>query len=248
MNRPPLGLQTIVFGRKYSIEDPAVLDHVAQCGYQCVEAGAKDPARFKQMLDARNMKYAGTHTGLAGLVDTAPIVEKLAILGGNDVCNSALMDWNKRSLDDFREGIEVLNRAGRELRAAGIHLHYHNHDFEFEPVGGGDKTGMDLLLEGLDPDCADLCVDVGWVTKAGHDPVEFLTTHKDRVGYLHFKDFNEDGWIELGQGCVNFDGIIEVLPELERVRWVLIEQDSTRIDPLDSVTISRDYLKKTFDY
>ncbi len=247
MSRPPLGLQTIVFGKKYSIEDPRVLDHVADCGYECVEAGAKDPAAFKAMLDARNMKYAGTHTGLKGLLDTAPIIEKLNALDGHDVCNSALMEWDNRSLDDFQEGIEVLNRAGKELQKAGIHLHYHNHAFEFEPVDG-DKIGMDILLDGLDPDCVDLCVDVGWVTKAGYDPVAFLTENKDRVGYLHFKDFNDDGWIELGQGCVNFEGIMEILPQLNRVRWVLIEQDSTSIDPLDSVKISRDYLKQTFNY
>ena len=247
MPRPPLGLQTIVFGKAYSIEDPAVLDHVAACGYAAVEAGCSDPAAFRRMLDERGMAYGGAHTGMAGLADVSPIIEKLGILGSRDLCNSALRYWNRRSLEDYQEGIEILNRAGAELRRAGIRLHYHNHDFEFEEVADG-KTGMDLLLEGMDPDAVDLCVDVGWVTKAGLDPVEFLLAHEDRAGYLHFKDFNADGWIELGQGCVNFPGIMAILPELSGVRWVMVEQDTTRIDPLDSVSVSREYLKQAFDY
>ena len=242
MQRPPLGLQTIVFGSKYNIEDAAVLDRVKAAGYDALETGAKDPGAFRKMLDARKMRFAGSHVGLRGLLDVKPLIASLKTLGSSDLCNSALMDWDKRSLADYQEGLKVLNRAGKELRAAGIRLHYHNHDFEFLKVDGS-KTGMDLLIDGLDPECVDLCVDVAWVTKGGLNPVDFLRQHKARVGYLHFKDYNADGWIELGQGCVDFAGIMKVLPELTGARGVICEQDSSRLDPIESVAISRRFLK-----
>ena len=247
MSLPPVGLQCIVFGKTHSIEDESVLDHVAACGYAGVEAGAKDPIRFRQMLDARGMKRGGSHTGPAALVDPEPIIEDMAIFDCHDLCNSGLMQWDKRTPADYAETIEILNRAGKRLGEAGIKLHYHNHAFEFEPVDG-DRTGMDLFIEGLDPEAVDLCVDVGWVAKAGRDPAAFLREHKDRVGYLHFKDFNDDGWIELGQGHVDFAGVMNVLPELTNVSWVMIEQDSTNIDPLESVKLSRKFLHDTYGY
>ena len=71
-------------------------------------------------------------------------------------------------------------------RYNGIAFHYHNHDYEFDDLGGG-TTAMDLLLDGLDNDAVDLCLDVGWVYVAGEDPGAFLAAHSARTGYLHSK-------------------------------------------------------------
>ena len=249
MDLPPLGAQLIVFGKKYDInkDTDTILDAVAQAGYAAVEGGAADAKLYRAKLDARGLKHAGSHVTPQKLLDVKPLLEYLRIAGGNDICNSGLMDWNKRSLADYKEAIAVLNRAGRALRAEGVHLHYHNHDFEMFKVDGG-PTGMELLLEGLEPDACDLCVDVAWVQKGGGDPADFLRRHDARIGYLHLKDFNDEGWIELGQGKVNFAAVMRVLPEMKNVRWAMIEQDSSRLDPRQSVAISRKYLKDRFGY
>lgn len=248
-SRPTVGCQLLVFGKKYSIEEDtdAILDCVAAAGYGAVEGGASDPVLYRRKLEERGLVFGGTHVSLKALLDPAPIVEYLEAVGGSDVCNSGLMEWDARELEDYREGIEVLNRAGRQLREEGIHLHYHNHAFEFEPVDG-EKTGMDLLMEGLDFSVVDLCVDVAWVHRGGEDPAQYLLDHRDRIGYLHFKDHDGENWVELGEGNVDFAAIMEALPELDKVRWVMIEQDDTQIDPMESATLSRRYLKETFDY
>ena len=249
MTMPKVGAQLIVFGKTYSIETDTdlILDAVKAAGYEAVEGGAKDAALYRRKLDERGLVYAGTHTGLKALLDLAPMVRYLQTVGGNDWCISGLMTWEGRTLADYLTGIDLLNKAGRELRKEGIHLHYHNHDFEFLPVDGA-RTGMDLLLAGLDPAAVDLCVDVAWVRVAGGDPAEFLRSRKDRVGYLHFKDHDGKTWIELGQGRVDWPTVMKVLPELPAVRWVMVEQDSTAIDPSESIAISRRFLKDRFNY
>ena len=245
--RPKIGLQAIVLGKKYSVNEDRVLDAVAAAGYDALECAVDDPSTFRPKLEARGLVYAGAHTTPAKLRETSEIVATLKAMDASDVCNSGLLDWNKRTPEDYRETIEVLNQTGRELRTHGIHLHYHNHDFEFvaqEAIGG--RTGMDLLLEGLDPDAVDLCVDVGWVHKAGLDPVDFLLKHADRVGYLHFKDYDANGWAEIGTGKVDFAPIIGILPRLPGVRWIVLEQDVATIDPLESLRISRANLRGKF--
>jgi len=245
MSLPSVGLQCIVLGRQYNIEDEAVLDHVAACGYECIECTPRDPVRFKAMLDARGLRHAGMHTSPAGLVDPGALIEKAKALDCHDICSSGLMVWDKRSLADYRAAAGVLNEAGPRLRGEGIGLHYHNHEWEFDVVDG-DRTGMDLLFEMLDAEAVDFCADVGWLTRAGLDPGAWLGDHAGRVGYLHLKDFDDEGWCELGEGEVDFAAVVERLPELPNVRWAMIEQDTTRIDPLESVAVSRRNLREKF--
>ena len=250
MGLPPVGLQFIVFGKKYNLNEHAdvMLDAVAKAGYAGVECGApKDVKGCLEKLKSRGLKLGATHVGLKSLANPKPLVDFLHAGGAQDLCNSGLMDWNKRTLADYGEAIQKLNAAGKALRQEGIRLHYHNHDFELAKVDG-NRTGMDLLLEGLDAEACDLCVDVAWVKRGGADPAEFLKQHGERVGFLHLKDFNDEGWIELGQGKVDFAAILKVLPALKKVSWAMIEQDSTKLDPLESIAISRANLRNKFGY
>ncbi len=254
MALPPIGAQLMVLGGhptiKYDIgaQTDLVLDSLAAAGYAGVEGGPRDAAAYKQALDARGLRYGGSHVTLAALENTAQLTQYLQTLGGRDICNSGLHQWYDRSATDYRQAAAVLNDAGQRFRDAGITLHYHHHEFELEEVEGG-RTGLDILLGETDPAFVDLCVDIAWVQKGGLDPAEFLVQHQDRISYLHFKDYNADGdWTEMGRGIVNIGGVIEVLPDLPRIRWVMVEQDKTTLDPLESLAVSRRYLWDTFGY
>ena len=257
MALPPVGAQLMVLGGhpaiKYDMETQRdlVLDSLAAAGYAGVEGGPRDAAAYKEALDARGLRYGGSHVSLSVLADpnnAAGLVAYLQTLGSRDICNSGLRSWHERSPADYHDAAAVLNDAGQRFSDAGITLHYHHHDFEFEKVDG-DKTGLDILLGETNPRLVDLCVDIAWVQKGGRDPGKFLMQHQDRISYLHFKDYNEDGdWTELGRGIVNIRGVMEVLPHLPRIRWVMVEQDKTTRDPLESLTISRRYLRETFGY
>ncbi len=257
MALPPIGAQLMVLGGhptiKYSLETQRdlVLDSLAAAGYNGVEGGPRDAAAYKQALDARGLHYGGSHVNLAVLADSSSIgglIDYLHTLGSRDICNSGLRSWHERTLADYHDAAAVLNDAGQRFQEAGITLHYHHHEFELEKVDG-DKTGLDILLGETDPNFVDLCVDIAWVQKGGGDPGEFLAAHQDRVSYLHFKDYTAEGeWTELGRGVVNIAGVMKVLASLPRIRWVMVEQDKTLLDPLESLAISRRYLRDTFGY
>lgn len=249
MSLPPIGTQLLIFSATHNIETDieAILDTLASAGYDAVEGGPSDAARYKPMLEARGLRYGGSHVGLPALQDVESHIQYLKTIGASDICNSGLMKWNDLSAGHYREAIPILNEVGRRFRDEGIHLHYHNHAFEWDKVDG-NKTGMDLLMDGLNFDVVDLCVDVAWVQKGGDDPAHYLQQHVERIGYLHFKDFNADGWCELGRGEVDFEPIMKLLPSMPKVRWVMVEQDTTRIDPHESVRISRTFLKERFGY
>ena len=173
----------------------------------------------------------------------------MGILLGNHLCNSGLLHWNQRSLKDYQKTVEVLNRAGRKLKASGIHLHYHNHEFEFDTIADcPDKTGMDVLWDELHFSFVVLFVDVAWVSISGMDPESWLRQNRGQCAYLHFKDYVDLGWTELGKGKVNFDPLIKYLKESPEIAYVMVEQDDSRINPLESVKISREFLKTAYGY
>ena len=249
MALPKVGCQLIVFGGQYPVEEniEKIADTLAAAGYDAIEGGPRDAARYKAILDARGLVLAGSHVSLASNPDWDKVADYVLAMDAADVSNSGLTKWGDLTADDYKRSIELLNEGGAKLRARGVHFHYHNHAFEFEKVDG-DKTGMDLLIEGLDPQACDLCVDVAWVQKGGENAAEYIKRHQDIIGYLHFKDYDDEGWCELGRGQVDFAPIMQVLPEMSRVRWVVLEQDKSRNDAMESVTESRRFLRDTFGY
>lgn len=246
---PPLGLQLIIFGGHLDLKTQTdeILDAVADAGYEAVEGGTPDARAYRAKLEAHGLRYGGSHVTPSALSNLTPLIDYLRVMGAHDISNSGLLRWNDRTVDDYRQTITILNEAGRALRDQDIHLHYHNHDFEFAKVED-DKTGFDLLLEGLDPQAVDFCVDVAWVQKGGHDPAEFLRRHADRIGYLHLKDYNDAGWAALGQGVLDWPAVMSAVAELPFARWAMVEQDSTGGDPAEQIALSRRFLKDNFGY
>jgi sugar phosphate isomerase/epimerase len=247
MNSQVIGVQSLIFSERYKLEDDldVVLGIVASAGYDAIESGTSDAIVFRDALAKYGLRHAGLHAGLSAVQDTQKNIDYLKVTGADDICNSGLLRWGDVSLEDYLAAIPILNEAGRRYKDAGVKLHYHNHDFEFKKVDG-DKTGMELLFDALDPEYIDFCIDVAWVHKGGLDPAEYLLQHNARIGYIHLKDYNADGWKELGNGVLDFSSIIPVLPQLRRVKWVVVEQDKTDRDPADSITISRNYLREAF--
>jgi inosose dehydratase len=105
--------------------------------------------------------------------------------------------------------------------------------------------------------------DTGHLAWAGVDVVEFARRHGSRIKTLHLKDIvasvREEGvaagwsystfeenavWTELGQGAVDFPGLLDVLDSNGFNGWLIVETDVTQLPtPLESAVVSRQYLR-----
>jgi sugar phosphate isomerase/epimerase len=85
-----------------------------------------------------------------------------------------------------------------------------------------------------------------WVWRAGYDPVEWLRQHRKAIGYLHSRDFAGEESVALGHGDMDLMPIMQSLDTLHNVRWIVVEQDPTAPDPLQSMSQSRAYLRDRF--
>jgi inosose dehydratase len=160
---------------------------------------------------------------------------------------------------ELRQCAETLDRVGEVTLAAGVRSCLHNH------VGSVIETGPEIerVLELVDPALVFLGPDTGHLAWAGVDPVDFCRRHAQRIKTIHVKDVHADvvlqgveqGWdydafvdhglfAELGEGCVDFPALFQVLRAAGFEGWVLAETDVTqKPTALESATTSRDYLK-----
>jgi inosose dehydratase len=145
-----------------------------------------------------------------------------------------------------------LNELGALLSPTGIRVVFHNHVGTY--VETEDETCR--LLDTTDAALVSWCLDCGHLTYGGGDTLRMLTKYGDRVGYVHIKDVDgqilrrsrEEGWSfhealkhfifpRLGEGMVNIPAVITALKDHRYDGWLVIEQDTT---PLNPTTIARD--------
>jgi sugar phosphate isomerase/epimerase len=244
---PPLGINLWQFHRTH--DQPQGMSAAAASGYRAVETfgPVADAKALRVHLDHLGLVCAARHLTLAELDALEREAEIVHALGANDICSSGLYSWNQRSAQDYIDSARRLNQAGAALRAHGIHLHYHNHEFEFLAMDGA-RTGMDLLLEHGDPAAWDFCIDVGWVQQGGVDPVAFLREHRERIRFIHLRDFSAANVsTTIGAGAMDLPAIVEELRTMPRLRWAMVEQEPG-VDPSGDARSSRQFLQSRFSW
>lgn len=157
---------------------------------------------------------------------------------------------------------EGTNRIARTVREQlGLETVFHHHAGTFVET----PEELDRLMALTDPELVGLLLDTGHFLYGGGDPREALRRYGRRVRYLHFKDLSltrlEEArsrglsfhdavafgvFTELGQGDVDFPGLLKDLGALGYEGWACVEQDivpGTGIVPLESARRSREYLR-----
>jgi len=147
-----------------------------------------------------------------------------------------------------------LNRAAEIADKSGLGFFYHNHAFEFAGKKG-DRV-IDVFAEELNRKLVKLELDVFWVAAAGEDPVAVLQQWRGRVGLLHVKDRASSmakietesqakpaDFKEVGNGNLDFKAIFKAARKAGVDRY-FVEQDQCPGDPIDSLKVSYNNLKK----
>ncbi len=141
----------------------------------------------------------------------------------------------------FARGVERIARAVREETGLPTVFHHHCAGYVETP------WEIDELLGRTDPELVGLVFDTGhYAFGAGgcHDLLSALRRYGDRVWYVHFKDFSpavgrrarEEEWdyfqavqhgvfCRLGEGCVDFPGVVAWLRSRGYRGYVTVEQD-----------------------
>ena len=233
------------------------LERLAGLGYKNIELYGyngtffgKTANEFKTILSNTGIKVLSSHhtTGIAmkgkGTLSDGwdKAVEDVHALGAEYmVC--AFLFPNERTPEIYKSLPAMFEKAATATNTAGIQFAYHNHDFEFEKLG--DTLVYDFLLNNTPADLVKMEMDLYWISKAGQDPVQYFEKYPGRFHLWHVKDMEAGtkAITEVGNGTIDFDRIFKARKKAGLKYW-FVEQDTSKRDMFESLTISRNNLAK----
>lgn len=204
----------------------------------------------------------------AGLLAAVGGPKALVVLGPDPYTNPMRSLHSGRitpamSLDE--EGWRVFaagadQAARRVLDETGLRSVLHHHTGTWIETPAETERLMDMT----DGDVVGLVFDTGHWAFGGGDPLAGIRQFAERIWYVHFKDHDPavheqsrlhewDGpqsvgegiFPELGQGDVDFPGVLRELEAIGYEGWIVVEQDVLPGlgAPLESAVRNRDYLR-----
>ena len=218
--------------RNWPLQD--TLGMLREVGYNQVEGYgalfAQSPSLAKN-LTAAGLTMPSFHYSLGDLEQDPHTAIDLAGTLGADTVFAPYLEAEDRPKDQagWQRFADRLVAAGRPLQDAGLIFGWHNHDFELIDLGDGTTpldiiaaTSAELKLE----------LDIGWVVRAGLDPVKVIRSYGSQIHTVHIKDvappdtcLDEDGWADVGHGDIDWAAIHGALQNAGVSRYV-IEHDN----------------------
>ena len=225
-----IGLQLYTVRDEAARDLPATLERIAGIGYRDVEfAGyhGHTPAQIRDLLTRNNLRAPSAHVPIATLRgDWKKALDEAKLIGHEFVTIPWLDNAGRMTADDWKRIAAEFNRGAAEAKTAGLRFAYHNHDFEFRRTG--DVVPFDVLLSETDPALVTFEMDIYWLVKAGHDPLDYFTRFPNRFPMVHAKDSAgppEHVMVDVGAGTIDFRtvlgqgmkaGVIHVFVEHDR--------------------------------
>ncbi len=240
-----IGLQLYTLRRNLARGFEETLRRTAALGIKEVEFAGyfnQTPLQIKNILKKLGLSAPSSHISVEALRrDLAQTLKDAGIIGHKYLVLGYLPAEERKTLNDYNTLIELLSKAGKECRAAGLQLAYHNHDFEFEKIEG--KVPYDLILAETDPQTVKMEMDLYWITKAGFDPLTYFEKHPGRFPLVHVKDMDgtpKKFFTEAGRGVIDFKKIFSKAGKAG-IEHYFIEQDETPGEQLESVKVGLGY-------
>ncbi|HTB98769.1 MAG TPA: TIM barrel protein [Terracidiphilus sp.] len=250
----PIGLQLYSVRNLLPKDFDGTLRQLSDIGYKEMEAAGfynKTAEEFRHAMDRAGLKCISAHytlmdfrTKLDEMLDYAHHLGlEYMICSSSGGVHRDPKAKGDLTLDDWRYVTGEFNRIGERVKAAGMTFGVHNHVPEFAVEGG--VTVYDELLRLTDPKLVYFEMDCGWVTAAGHNPVDYLSKTPERFPLMHVKDMSHDdkGYhsVVMGKGVANYQAILRAATGLKHY---FIEQEEFLGDPMTELRADADYMRK----
>jgi inosose dehydratase len=153
------------------------------------------------------------------------------VVGGGAVRSAGIRE------EDYRRLGEGLERTVALAEEMGLVPSYHPHL-------GTCVESPEQLQKVFQYTGINFCPDIAHLQAGGGDPAELISTYSDRIRYVHLKDYEDGDFLPLGQGQLDFSGILDALRAIRYDGWVTIELDTYEGSPGEAARISKKFLEE----
>ena len=184
-----------------------VLKNLAQMGYTSIEAANYDNGKFYGKTP-EEFKNAVVNPGIG-----VP-----------------------KTMKEMKMYCDYFNEIGKRCQQNSMKFGYHNHAHEFQKVEN-QVVMLDYMIENTNPEYVFFQMDVYWIVRGQHSPVDYFNKYPGRFTVLHIKDDKEIG----DSGMVGFDAIFRNA-KVAGVKHIVAEIEGYSCPVEESVKKSLDYL------
>ncbi|HEY3412621.1 MAG TPA: sugar phosphate isomerase/epimerase [Armatimonadota bacterium] len=239
-----------IVAQLYTLRDECAKDYagtmraVAAIGYKYVQVSGfhgLEPQQIRETIDDAGMRCVSTHESYDAVTkDLDAVIARNRILGAETIICPWVPGTREETADaaTWQALAAVLNTVGRAVRKAGLTFGYHNHDHEFRIFNG--RYGMDILMEGADPENVALELDAGWAWFAGVDPAAYLRKYPGRAPIIHAKDHDTADKTKnrpVGDGALNWPPFWDACRAVG-TSYAAVEEDTCILPPIESMARS----------
>ena len=250
----PIGLQAYTFRGSWDKGIEATLDTIKSLGITEMEGGpikGMSTEELRKQLDKRGIKMVSIGADYNKISEsTAETIKNAKILGAKYVMVAWIPHKAPFDLATAKKAVADFNKAGKELKEAGITFTYHNHGYEFQPYEDG--TLFDYIVKNTNPEYVSFEMDILWTAFPGQDPAKLLLKYPNRWKLMHLKDLrkgvegNLSGGtpttndVALGTGSIDIPAVLKAAKKVG-IKHYFIEDESPSYLKQIPVTIS--YIK-----
>ncbi|HMV52045.1 MAG TPA: TIM barrel protein [Blastocatellia bacterium] len=242
LSKESLAVQLWSFREDFKKDVPGTLKRVRELGFRNVELAGYyglTAHQFRIELDKAGLKAVSMHIEYETARDKIEeVIREAKVLGVREVG----VPWinSPFTKNDCLPAIEVFNRAGEKLSAAGLRFFYHLHGYEFVPNEGEQGTLFDLMMARTNPRFVGFQLDTYHAAYPGQDPARLLQKYPGRFLSLHLKDirrgvagdnsgeFREEDAVPMGQGKINWREVLKASRK-EGIRRYIIEDETAAV-------------------
>ena len=212
---------------------------------------------WKKLMADSGLSVISLHADLGSLEREADtVIREAGELETGTVVITGMYRFDYGSEEAVRDLARRLNRAGQQLKAAGVELLYHNHNVELLTVKPGLRA-YEVLMEDTDPEFVNFEFDSYWFTDGGADAKQWMRRLGRRMKLWHVTDrgsrqhgpamtpiLKADS-VELGTGCMDLEGMLDLARE-NGVESVVLESHRNWVDknPVKSLELSAEWLNR----
>lgn len=252
--KPLLGLELFSVRNELKQDEMGTVTAVAKMGYDGVEFFSPyfswTPEYAKQMrklMDDLGIVCFSTHNG-SNAFDPENIQKAIdlnKILGSKFIVMASA--GRVEGADGWKKVAEKLTAAAAPMKKAGLAPGFHNHQVEFRPIGTDGPRPMEILAANTPKDVV-LQLDAGTCVEVGYSPTEWINKNKGRIKSMHLKEWSAEpgvGYKALfGEGKVPWKDVFKAAESVGGVEHYLIEQEGSRLTPLESAKACLESYKK----
>lgn len=229
------------------------ITHLAQLGFQGVEFAGyfgefdNDAKGLNKFLNTLGLEASGAHLGFDKLNEknfdkTVDFYKAVGV-------KFLIVPWDDRAWhpEGIKAVVNDLNVLAEKISVHDMKVGFHNHDQEFNSYQ--KSTYWDYLATHTRSDVV-LQLDVGWVTYAGENPIDYVERYPGRTITTHYKVKLPPGTYGkipiIGQDTINWLKLIKSNITYGKTEWLVVEQEEypNNLTPLQAVEKSKKGLDK----